>query len=132
MQAFFVTYRIVMPLMWTNISVARLAGLFLLSDLVSSYWLALTFQANHVVEGVEWPTANEKKEIKMDWAKMQVVTAQDYAHKSFFWTNFAGALNFQIVHHLFPNVRAGACGGGVRSLILSRFCNTTTRRSRRS
>jgi fatty acid desaturase len=90
--------------MLTNISAVRLLGLFLVQDLVSSYWLALTFQANHVVDGVKWPLPNEKNEIKMDWAEMQVVTAQDYAHKSLFWTNCAGALNYQIAHHLFPNV----------------------------
>ena len=91
--------------MLTSISPLRLFVLFTVADLVSSYWLALTFQANHVVEGVEWPLPNEKNEIDMDWAVMQVVTAQDYAHTSFFWANFAGALNFQVVHHLFPNVR---------------------------
>lgn len=103
-KAFFVFYRFLLPLFVLNQSVMRVLYLFVVSDLVSSYWLALTFQANHVVDDVEWPLPNEKNEVSMDWAEMQVVTAQDYAHDSMFWTKLAGSLNYQIVHHLFPNI----------------------------
>ncbi|KAI3646984.1 hypothetical protein MP228_007205 [Amoeboaphelidium protococcarum] len=103
-KAFFVLYRFVVPLLFSQVSVARVLINFVIADLVSSYWLALTFQANHVVDDVEWPLPNDQNEISMDWAEMQVVTAQDYAHKSFFWTNFAGSLNYQVIHHVFPNI----------------------------
>ena len=103
-KAFFVFYRFLAPVFLFGASWARVLILFAVQDLVSSYWLAFTFQANHVVDDVEWPMPNEKNEVKQDWAEIQIVTAQDYAHRSLFWTNFAGSLNYQIVHHLFPNV----------------------------
>jgi fatty acid desaturase len=101
-KLFFVFYRFVLPLLF--VSYQKVLFNFVVADLVSSYWLAFCFQANHVVDGVEFPLPNEKNEIKQDWAELQVLTAQDYAHGSLFWTNCAGALNYQVVHHLFPNV----------------------------
>lgn len=104
LQMFFVFYRFVVPMVWGGVGVVQTLSLFLLADLVTSYWLAFVFQVSHVVENMEWPVPNACNEISRDWAELQVVTAQDYAHGSFFWTNFAGALNYQVVHHLFPNI----------------------------
>lgn len=100
-KIFFVLYRFILPsffLPWWQIIV-----LFLISDAMTSYWLAILFQANHVANGVKWPKAVDGK-VDMDWAEMQVVTTQDYAHGSWFWTTFSGGLNYQVTHHLFPGV----------------------------
>ncbi|KAI0242515.1 hypothetical protein L0F63_001285 [Massospora cicadina] len=102
-KAFFVFYRLVIPIhlvgFWKSV-------LFLiLSDLVTSYWLALTFQVNHVVDTVAFiasPERAESKQIAIDWAEMQLLTTQDYAHHSTFWTWITGGLNYQAVHHVFP------------------------------
>lgn len=72
--------------------------------MASSYWLALTFQANHVVDTVDWPLPDKNGQINQDWAEMQVSTTQDYAHHSWFWNVFSGGLNHQTTHHLFPGV----------------------------
>ncbi|KAI9176041.1 hypothetical protein H9P43_006405 [Blastocladiella emersonii ATCC 22665] len=103
-KAFFAFYRFYVPIAVAGISVPRTLALFLVADLVSSYWLALTFQANHVVEETEWPKPNDKNEMDVDWATMQLSTTQDYAHTSRFWTIATGALNYQAVHHLFPEI----------------------------
>eukprot|EP00357_Protocruzia_adherens_P017483 CAMPEP_0115004000 /NCGR_PEP_ID=MMETSP0216-20121206/18947_1 /TAXON_ID=223996 /ORGANISM="Protocruzia adherens, Strain Boccale" /LENGTH=428 /DNA_ID=CAMNT_0002369915 /DNA_START=115 /DNA_END=1401 /DNA_ORIENTATION=+ len=39
-----------------------------------------------------------------DWYAHQVLTATDFGHKSLFAWFYSGGLNFQIEHHLFPNV----------------------------
>ncbi|KAL7752584.1 sphingolipid delta-4 desaturase [Sorochytrium milnesiophthora] len=101
-KAFWVLHRLVLPSLVT--SVPRVLLLCFIADLVSSYWLALTFQANHVVGEAEWPLPNEKNEMAVDWAEMQITTTQDYAHGSAFWTMATGALNYQAVHHIFPQV----------------------------
>ena len=36
--------------------------------------------------------------------EIQVVTAQDFGHGSWFCYYFSGGLNYQIEHHLFPTV----------------------------
>lgn len=43
-----------------GMSLGRVLTLFAVCDAVTSYWLALTFQANHVVEDVVWPVPDEK------------------------------------------------------------------------
>jgi hypothetical protein len=51
-KTFFVLYRIIIPLI--IIPAWKVVILFVIADLISSYWLTLTFQANHVVDEVEW------------------------------------------------------------------------------
>jgi fatty acid desaturase len=84
--------------------IGHVATLLIISDLVSSYWLALFFQVSHIVKEVEWPLPNEKNEVEIDWAEMQLLTTQDYGHDSLFWTTITGALNYQAIHHLLPHV----------------------------
>jgi linoleoyl-CoA desaturase len=36
--------------------------------------------------------------------RLQIAASIDYAHGSWLTTKFTGALNYQIAHHLFPNV----------------------------
>jgi len=47
-QVFFVFYRFIVPAMYLDLW--RIIVLFLIADAVSSYWLAILFQANHVVD----------------------------------------------------------------------------------
>lgn len=66
---------------------------------------AYVFQSNHVVEDVKWyakPASNEVMPI--DWTELQVATAQDYGHGNAITTFLTGALNYQVVHHIFPHV----------------------------
>ena len=98
-----VFYRIVLPLIIAPNSLSRVIWSLVVSDLVTSYTLALTFQANHVVDEMVWPIPDEKKFVDMDWAEMQVRASQDYAHGSWV-TNVVGALNYQVAHHLFPDI----------------------------
>ncbi|CAJ0877400.1 6032_t:CDS:2 [Entrophospora sp. SA101] len=92
-KAFFILYRIIIPLLL--LPVWKVLILFVTADMITSYWLSLTFQANHVVEEVEWPLPDKNKFIEKDWAEMQIVTTQDYAHDSYFWTTIVGSLNYQ-------------------------------------
>jgi len=78
--------------------------LTVIADVVGSYWLALIFQASHVVSEVEWPQPGKDGKMNRDWAELQVETTQDYATDSWFFNVFTGALNHQTAHHLFPDV----------------------------
>eukprot|EP00731_Ephydatia_muelleri_P003875 Em0002g51a len=98
----YVAYRFIIPLIfmpWTTVLLLNV-----MSEISTSYWLALIFQASHVISEVEWPKPGKNNMMQMDWAEMQVATTQDYATDSWFWTVFTGALNHQTTHHLFPGV----------------------------
>jgi len=101
-KATWFTYRILIPSLYMPLW--RVLLNLTVADFVVSYWLALTFQANHVVQEVDFVLMDENKSVKQDWAKMQLRTTQDYAHSSWFWTLFTGALNYQSTHHLVPGI----------------------------
>lgn len=99
----FTYYRIILPCYY--IPIWQSIYLFIISDLVTSYYLALMFQVNHVIPQAKWPTIDkEKGMVNMDWAEMQLATTLDYAHGSWWTTFFSGALNYQVTHHLFPYI----------------------------
>lgn len=79
----------------------KVALLSVLADAMSSYWLAILFQVNHVVTDVAWPLPDEKNRMANDWAVHQILTSQDYAHDSTFWTLASGGLNYQVRLTLF-------------------------------
>jgi len=102
-KAFWVFFRLLLPAYYVGIFQSLL--LFFIGDLVTSYMLAFTFQVNHVIPHTKWPSIdNDKGMINMDWAEMQIRTTLDYGHHSYWTTFFTGALNYQVVHHLFPYI----------------------------
>lgn len=103
-KVFFFFTRIGLPLIM-GYPIQHVLGAFFVSDFIFSVYLALIFQATHVVEAVTWPNLDPTTgDIDMDWSRLQVETAQEYGHNRALTTFFSGALNYQAVHHLFPNV----------------------------
>lgn len=66
--------------------------------------LSTIFQMAHVVEGAEQPMPNESGIIESNWAVHQLNTTSDFGRNNRFLNWYIGGLNFQIEHHLFPNI----------------------------
>lgn len=66
--------------------------------------LSIIFQMAHVVEGVEQPMPNENGVIECEWAVHEMLTTADFARNNRLLNWYVGGLNFQIEHHLFPNI----------------------------
>lgn len=99
----YVGFTIVLPIITVGWQ-AWLVG-FLTMHFVLGLTLALTFQLAHVVEHAEFDFAGmEPKKIENEWAIHQVKTTADFAANSKLVSWFAGGLNFQIEHHLFPKI----------------------------
>lgn len=68
--------------------------------------LALVFQCAHVVEVSEFPSTDRKEEL--GYAELQLRTTVDFStgngwlSRTFRW--FVGGLNFQVLHHLRPDI----------------------------
>ncbi|KAI9106183.1 delta5 fatty acid desaturase [Phlyctochytrium arcticum] len=102
-KAFFVFHRLILPAFFMPIT--KVLWFFILSDLATAWTLALVFQANHVVEHVDWPEPDKVTNVvAQDWMELQITTAQDYSHNGFWTTKLTGGLNYQVVHHAFPQV----------------------------
>ena len=66
--------------------------------------LALIFQAAHVLENTEFHVVDENGGVENTWAVHQMKTTSNFANSSFLFSWFIGGLNYQIEHHLFPNI----------------------------
>ena len=90
---------LITPLLWWQV----LIGIFAM-HFAAGYILTLVFQMAHIVEGVEQPLLNEQGDIENAWAIHQLQTTANFAPKNRFLNWYIGGLNFQIEHHLFPNI----------------------------
>jgi linoleoyl-CoA desaturase len=71
---------------------------------IAGFILAIIFQPAHVVEGTEFPIPDESKTLENTWAVHQLLTTTNFGNRSAWFTWYVGGLNFQIEHHLFPNI----------------------------
>ena len=79
---------------------------FLIFHLVFGLTLALIFQLAHSSTDVEFPepTRGDPARIAEEWALHVLRTTVNFGTRNAILTWFAGGLNFQIEHHLFPNI----------------------------
>lgn len=77
---------------------------FLLMHFTSGLVLSIIFQTAHVVPSSEYPIPDGDGELDNNWAVHQLYTTSDYAPKSKIFSLFIGGLNYQVEHHLFPNI----------------------------
>ena len=78
-------------------------GFFLL-HVVEGLSIAIVFQLAHVVEAADFPEPAADGTMENAWAIHQVKTTANFARKSFLANWFFGGLNFQVEHHLFPQI----------------------------
>ncbi len=62
------------------------------------------FQMAHVVEGTGQPLPDSNNIIENEWMVHQLQTTSDFARNNLLLNWYIGGLNFQIEHHLFPNI----------------------------
>jgi len=91
------------PLIVLDINFLQWFGLFFLMHFIAGFFLALVFQTAHIMPECKYDSFSDKMNINT-WAINQVLTTCNYAPKSTFFSWFIGGLNYQIEHHLFPNI----------------------------
>ena len=97
-------YIFVIPLIFTSLPWWQiLAGIFIM-HYIAGFMLAIIFQPAHVIDGTEFPVPDDKKSLENNWAIHQIKTTTNFGNKSKWFSWYVGGLNFQIEHHLFPNV----------------------------
>ncbi len=103
-KAVYYSLFIVVPLIVLNVTWWQFVIGFIIMHLAEGLVLGLVFQLAHVVESTDFPEPTEQGIIEDYWAIHQMHTTADFARKSSLATFFCGGLNFQIEHHLFPNI----------------------------
>jgi fatty acid desaturase len=71
-----------------------------------NYILALNFwyHINIAIDHDTYETIIENHYSGKDWLKIQICNSANFLNQSWVWTRFFGGINYQIEHHLFPNM----------------------------
>lgn len=98
-------YVLALPMIFVdNFSFIEIIVGFLSMHFIAGLILGLIFQPAHVMETSEFPMPNQDMTIENTWAVHQMNNTANFGNKNFFLNWYAGGLNFQIEHHLFPNI----------------------------
>ena len=90
---------VVIPVAWYWILLSFFAMHF-----ISGLILGAVFQTAHVMPTSAYPLPNKDGNIETNWAIHQLLTTSDYSPKSRIFSWLIGGLNYQVEHHLFPNI----------------------------
>jgi linoleoyl-CoA desaturase len=97
-------YIFVIPVVFTSLVWWEvLIGVFVM-HYIAGFILAIIFQPAHVIEGTEFPLPDASNTLENNWAVHQLMTTTNFGNRSKWFSWYVGGLNFQIEHHLFPNV----------------------------
>lgn len=94
---------IALPILVIGIPIWLTIIMIVVSHAVTGIMLAMIFQTAHVVEPADF-LKEETENIERSWTVHQLITTCNYGMNSKVLSWFVGGLNFQIEHHLFPDV----------------------------
>ncbi|MEM9921180.1 MAG: acyl-CoA desaturase [Bacteroidota bacterium] len=103
-KLFYYTYIIVLPILVLPVSWGWVLFFFFVMHFVSGFILGIIFQPAHVVPQTEYPLPDDKGKMENHWAIHQMLTTTNFAPTNPIIGWYAGGLNYQIEHHLFPTI----------------------------
>jgi linoleoyl-CoA desaturase len=100
----YIGYIFVIPTVFTSLVWWEVIIGILIMHYIAGFLLAIIFQPAHVIEGTEFPLPDDSHKLENNWAVHQLLTTTNFGNKSRWFSWYVGGLNFQIEHHLFPNI----------------------------
>ena len=97
-------YMILIPIIFIDLPFYVVLLGFVLVHFVAGFILTVVFQCAHIVEDLEHDKYIDPTKINHSWAVHQILTTADFSRKNPILNWYLGGLNFQIEHHLFPNI----------------------------
>lgn len=92
-----------LPVLLTPLSIWIILALWATMLVVTGVLLSLIFQSAHVVPSTEF-ISQDSEIIEQNWTVHQIVTTSNFAMHNKVLSWFIGGLNYQVEHHLFPNI----------------------------
>ena len=103
-KLFFYLYVIIIPMIFLDIAWWATLLFIIMMQLIAGFILAIVFQPAHVVPETAFPEPDKDLTIENNWAIHQLETTSNFAPKSRILYWLVGGLNYQVEHHLFPNI----------------------------
>jgi linoleoyl-CoA desaturase len=93
-----------LPLVFAPFSAGMLLLGYLAMHFVTGFTITMVFQIAHIVEDVDFPMPDSEGVVEGERILHQLATTCNFApnNKLLFW--FVGGLNYQVEHHLFPDI----------------------------
>ncbi len=95
---------IVLPMIFASVAWWQSLLGFLLMHAICGQVLALIFQCAHIIEETDFFEPSKTGSMENNWAIHQMRTTANFANDNAVFSWFIGGLNYQIEHHLFPNI----------------------------
>lgn len=95
---------LVLPLIVLPFSPLLILAGFFAMHFVEGFTIGVIFMLAHLVDKVEFPLPDETGTLENNWAAHQLITTANFAQKSKLVGFVTGGLNFQVEHHLFPDI----------------------------
>lgn len=95
---------VILPIIYSPIAWWQSLCGFLLMHAICGQILALIFQCAHVLEETDFFETTQSSNMENSFAIHQMRTTSNFANGSTFFSWCIGGLNYQIEHHLFPNI----------------------------
>lgn len=103
-KAWYLGLTLVLPLILVDLPWWQILIGFVLMQFICGLILSYIFQPAHVIEETSFYEPDISGNIENNWAIHQLQTTANFADKSILFSWFVGGLNYQIEHHLFPNI----------------------------
>lgn len=97
-------YTIVLPLVLLDITWWQFLIGFFAMHITAGTILGVIFQLAHVVEGPDYPNPDSEGKMEQSWIIHEMCTTANFAKRNLPLSWYIGGLNYQIEHHLFPQV----------------------------
>ncbi len=103
-KLFYYSYALVLPLVMAPQAWWVIVLAFLSMHFVTGLFISTVFQVAHIMPDVDFPLPDTNGLIADDWHTHQFATTSNFSPKSPIFSWFIGGLNYQVEHHLLPNV----------------------------
>jgi linoleoyl-CoA desaturase len=103
-KVFYYSYALVLPLIMIPLPAFIIVLAFLSMHFVTGVCISLVFQTAHIVQDAVFLKPDQEGLISNEWTVHQLATTSNYAPRSKVFSWLIGGLNYQVEHHLFPNV----------------------------
>ena len=103
-KVWYLALTLILPLILTSSPWWYTVVGFVSMQFICGVFLAFIFQTAHVVSDTQFYVPDESGGLENNWAIHQMLTTANFKTKTRFFSWFIGGLNYQIEHHLFPNI----------------------------
>ena len=102
-KSIYVFFILILPTLVTNNFGVNIAGFFIM-EFIAGFFLTTVFLCAHIVDQTDFPLPNNDGMVEKNWYIHQLETTANFSNSKSFFSWFIGGLNYQIEHHLFPNI----------------------------